>query len=155
MNRASFLKGLIICFVFVKIRLNMDLKKGHTIDQKEFLDLKYLLFSGIGGYTSPPLTENHSAQKPLAELGGTGKKTAKKYFAAFLIKRHLPYRSCLPCLSYLPCFPCVVSILSYHIISHQSHQSSIFSFLRNVLVEIFSGKEDFGVFFYILETRKR
>ena len=51
----------------------MDLKKGHTIDQKEFLDLKYLLFSGIGGYTSPPLTENHSAQKPLAELGGTGK----------------------------------------------------------------------------------
>ena len=39
-----------------------------------FLDLKYLLFSriflsGIGGYPPPPLTENHSAQKPLVELG--------------------------------------------------------------------------------------
>ena len=28
------------------------------------MDLKYLLFSGIGG------TENHFAEKPLAELGG-------------------------------------------------------------------------------------
>ena len=42
----------------------------------EFLDIKYLLFSGIflsgiGGYSPPPLTENHSAPKPLAELGGT------------------------------------------------------------------------------------
>ena len=39
-------------------------------------NLKYLLFSGIllsgiGGYPSPPLTENHPAQKPLAEKGGT------------------------------------------------------------------------------------
>ena len=35
----------------------------------ESLDLKYLLFSGIflsgiGGYPSPPLTENHPSQKP-------------------------------------------------------------------------------------------
>ena len=42
----------------------------------EFLDLEYLLFSGIflsgiGGYPPPPLTENHPAQKPLAEMGGT------------------------------------------------------------------------------------
>ena len=42
----------------------------------EFLDLKYLLFSGIflsgiGGYPPPPLTENHPSQKPLAERGGT------------------------------------------------------------------------------------
>ena len=42
----------------------------------EFSDLKYLLFSGIflsgiGGYPPPPLTENHLAQKPLAEMGGT------------------------------------------------------------------------------------
>ena len=36
----------------------------------EFSDLKYLLFSGIGGYPPPPLTENHPAQKPLAEMGG-------------------------------------------------------------------------------------
>ena len=41
----------------------------------KLLDLKYLLFSGIflsgiGGYPPPPLTENHSAQKPLAEMGG-------------------------------------------------------------------------------------
>ena len=58
-------------------------KKGHTIDQKglkmyekrqkKVLGPKYLVFSGIflsgiGGY--PPLTENHSAQKPLAEMGG-------------------------------------------------------------------------------------
>ena len=50
-------------------------QKGHMIDQKglkmyekgqkmEFLDLKYLLFSGIflsgiGGYPSPPLMEDH------------------------------------------------------------------------------------------------
>ena len=55
-------------------------QKGHKIAQKrqkiEFLDLKYLLFSGIflsgmGGYPPPPLTENHPAQKPLAEMGGT------------------------------------------------------------------------------------
>ena len=65
-------------------------QKGHIIDQKglkmyekrqkmEFLDLKYLLFSGIflsrnGGYPPPPLTENHPAQKPLAETGGTPNK---------------------------------------------------------------------------------
>ena len=63
-------------------------QKGHMINQKglklyeksqkkmEFWDLKYLLFSGIllsgiGGYSPPPLTENHPAQKPLAEMGGT------------------------------------------------------------------------------------
>ena len=62
-------------------------QKGHIIDQKglkmyekrrkmKFSDLKYLLFSGIflsriGGYPPPPLTENHLAQKPLAESGGT------------------------------------------------------------------------------------
>ena len=39
----------------------------------EFLDLEDLLFSGIslsgiGGYPLPPLTENHPAQKPLAEM---------------------------------------------------------------------------------------
>ena len=38
----------------------------------EFLDIKYLLFSGIflsrmGGTPLPPLTENHPAPKPLAE----------------------------------------------------------------------------------------
>ena len=59
-------------------------QKGHIMDQKglkmhekrqkiEFLDLKNLLFSGIflseiGGY-SPPLTDNHCAQKSLAERG--------------------------------------------------------------------------------------
>ena len=42
----------------------------------EFLDLKYLLFSGIflsgiGGYPPPPLTENHPALKPIAESGDT------------------------------------------------------------------------------------
>ena len=42
----------------------------------EFSNLKYLLFSGIllsriGGYPLPPLTGNHPAQKPLAEMGGT------------------------------------------------------------------------------------
>ena len=61
--------------------------KGHIMVQKglkmhkkrqkiEFLDLKNLLFSGIflsgiGGYPPPPLTGNHPAQKPLAEMGGT------------------------------------------------------------------------------------
>ena len=62
-------------------------QKGHIMVQKglkmhqkrqkiEFLDLKNLLFSGIflsgiGGTPIPPLTENHPAQKPLAEMGGT------------------------------------------------------------------------------------
>ena len=63
-------------------------QKGHIMVQKglkmhkkrqkmEFLDQKNLFLngiflSGIGGYSSPPpLTENHSAQKPLAERGGT------------------------------------------------------------------------------------
>ena len=61
-------------------------QKGQMIDQKElkryekrqkmeFSDLKYPLFSGIfiseiGGYPPPPLTENHPAQKPFAEMGG-------------------------------------------------------------------------------------
>ena len=41
----------------------------------QFLDIKYLLFSGIflsgiGGTPLPPLTENHPAQKPLAKRGG-------------------------------------------------------------------------------------
>ena len=61
-------------------------QKGHKIDQKglkmyekrqkmEFSGLKYLLFSiiflgRIGGYPPPPLSENHPAQKPLAESGG-------------------------------------------------------------------------------------
>ena len=40
----------------------------------EFWALKYLLFGGIflsriEGYPPPPLTENHPAQKPLAEMG--------------------------------------------------------------------------------------
>ena len=43
------------------------MKKG----KKRVSDLKYLLFSGIGGYPPPSLTENHPAQKPLAEMGGT------------------------------------------------------------------------------------
>ena len=46
--------------------------KMHEKTQKiEFSNLKYLLFSGIGGYPPPPLTENHPAQKPLTEKGGT------------------------------------------------------------------------------------
>ena len=62
-------------------------QRGHITDQKgfkiyqkrqkmELSDLKYLLFSGIflsgiGGYPPPPLTDNHPAQKHLAERGGT------------------------------------------------------------------------------------
>ena len=45
-------------------------KKGLKMHEKrqkmEFLDLKYLLFSGIGGCPPPPLTENHPAQKTLS-----------------------------------------------------------------------------------------
>ena len=60
-------------------------QKGHMIVQKglkmhekrqkiEFLDLKNLFFSGIflsgiGGHPPPPLTDNHPAQKPLADMG--------------------------------------------------------------------------------------
>ena len=61
-------------------------QKGHIMDQKglktyekrqkmEFSDLTNplfsgIFFSGIGGYLPPLLTENHPAQKPLAERGG-------------------------------------------------------------------------------------
>ena len=57
-------------------RLIID-QKGLKMYEKrqkiEFSDLKSLLFrgnflSGIGGYPPPPLTENHPAQKPLAEI---------------------------------------------------------------------------------------
>ena len=48
-------------------------QKGLKVYEKrlkmEFLDLKYLFFSGIGGYPPPPLKENHPAQKPIAERG--------------------------------------------------------------------------------------
>ena len=62
-------------------------QKGHIIDQKglkmhekrqklKFLDHKKLHFSGIflsgfGGYSPSPLTDNHCAQKNLADRGGT------------------------------------------------------------------------------------
>ena len=55
----------------------MDLKKGHTIDQKEFLDLKYLLFSRMGGYTSPSLNGKSFCPKTLSGIGGYRKKSAK------------------------------------------------------------------------------
>ena len=67
-----------------QIRLKKD-QKVHVIDQKraehvykrekiEFLDLKYLLFSGIflngiERHPPPPLTENHSGRKLLLEYG--------------------------------------------------------------------------------------
>ena len=65
------------------MRLKMDNKIGqkglkmYGKRQKiELSDLKQLLFSGIflsgiGGYPPPPLTENHPAQKPKADMGGT------------------------------------------------------------------------------------
>ena len=57
-------------------------QKGHIIDQKaqkmyvkrqktQFWDIKYLFLAELGGTPLPPLTENHPAQKPLAEKGGT------------------------------------------------------------------------------------
>ena len=61
-------------------------EKRHKVD---FLDLKYLFLAEfslveLGGTPGPlpPLTENHPAQKPFAERGGTppplnGKKSAK------------------------------------------------------------------------------
>ena len=44
------------------------MKKGKKM---EFVGLKYLIFSGIGGYPPPSLTKNHPAQKPLAEMGSS------------------------------------------------------------------------------------
>ena len=51
--------------------------------KKEFWDLNYLLFSRfflsrMGGTPLPTLTENHSAQKSLAELGVTPLPLTKK-----------------------------------------------------------------------------
>ena len=52
------------------------LKMYEKSQKMEFSDLKYLLFSriflsGSGWYPPPPLMENHPAQKPLAQMGGT------------------------------------------------------------------------------------
>ena len=78
----------------------MDQKglKTHEKRQKiEFLDLKNLLFngiflSGIGGYPPPPLTENHPAQKPLAEMGVTPTLTEKICEVVFdRFPKHEPY----------------------------------------------------------------
>ena len=58
----------------------MNAQKGLKMNEKrqriQFFDLKYLLFSriflsGIGGYHPSTLTDNHCAQKSLAERGGT------------------------------------------------------------------------------------
>ena len=69
---------------YVGIELLGQLKKAKI----EFLDLEYLLFSGfflsgIGGYPPPPLTENHPAQKPLAEMGGTPPLNRKNPLSSF------------------------------------------------------------------------
>ena len=58
------------------IMIPKGLKMHEKMQKIEFLDLKKLFFSkiflsGIGGYPLPPLTENHPAPKPLAEMGGT------------------------------------------------------------------------------------
>ena len=57
--------------IMVQTGLKMHEKKLKI----KFLGLKSQLsgifLSGIGGYPPPPLTENHPAQKPLAEMGGT------------------------------------------------------------------------------------
>ena len=56
-------------------------QKGHIMDQKglkmhekrqkiEFSNLKYLLFSGIGGYPPPPLNGKSSCPKTLSGKGG-------------------------------------------------------------------------------------
>ena len=75
-------------------------QQGHRIDQKglkmyekrqkiEFSGLKNLLFSGIflsgiGGYPlPPPLTDNHCAQKSLAERGGTPPLKGKNPLSSF------------------------------------------------------------------------
>ena len=62
------------------IRLKMD-QKDHIIDQKgqkmyenrqkieKNLLFSGIFLSGIGGCPPPPLTENHPAQKPLAQMG--------------------------------------------------------------------------------------
>ena len=56
-------------------------QKGHIMDQKglkthekrqkiEISNLKYLLFSGIGGYPPPPLNGQSSCPKTLSGMGG-------------------------------------------------------------------------------------
>ena len=77
------------------VRLKMD-QKGHIIDQRakniwkrvkiEFLDLKYLLFSGTEGGI-PPLNGKSFCPEKLIGVGGTSPLLIGKnpYFADFLI----------------------------------------------------------------------
>ena len=80
-------KSLNLFQIFLFLEGLKMMQQDHIIDQTglimygkrqkvKFLDLNYMLFSGIflrriGGYPLPLLTENHSAQKSLAEFGGT------------------------------------------------------------------------------------
>ena len=94
----------------------MDLKKGHTIDQKEFLDLKYLLFSGIGGYTSPSLNGKSFCPKTLSGIGGYRKKALSSILRLPLLEGifriGLVYPVCPICHVFR------VWCLSYHITSY-------------------------------------
>ena len=51
------------------------------------------VFSGIGGYPLPPLTENHPAHKPLAEMGGTPPTLTEKICEVVFDRfpKHEPY----------------------------------------------------------------
>ena len=59
------------------------LKMYERRQKVEFLDLKNCFLgkfslAELGGTPLPPLTENHPAQKPLAEVGGTPPHLAEK-----------------------------------------------------------------------------
>ena len=46
-------------------------KKNRVYRPKITVFLAEFYLVELGGYPPPPLTENHPAQKPLAEMGGT------------------------------------------------------------------------------------
>ena len=71
----------------------------------EFSDLKYLLssgifLSGIGGYPPPPLTENHHAQKPLAEMGVSPPLNGQNQLSSFWRPSLLVSRDLFRCPSF-------------------------------------------------------
>ena len=76
MNNRSLVVSFFVSDQSIWTQESGDLHFSGKSVYKESYDYE-IFHSGIGGYPPPPLTENHPAQKPLAEMGGTPPLTEK------------------------------------------------------------------------------
>ena len=59
------------------------MKKGKKIPDLKTQFLAVFSLAELGGTPFPPLTENHPAQKPLAEIGGSPPLNGKNLLSSF------------------------------------------------------------------------